>query len=132
MRGWRCLLVACAAAPAYAEIHVHTEKNSGVTIISNVRDARAQASAAASTKAAAPVRTVSAPAVAANMAGPAQFPRVTKDEQRERDGGRRAILLEELDAEQRALDAASARQAPADVLRRHYGNIAALQRELRR
>jgi len=60
----------------------------------------------------------------------AGFPRISRAEQRKRDLGREAILNEELDNEQQLLDRARARQAAADVQRRHLGNIAAIKREL--
>jgi len=68
--------------------------------------------------------------VAASAPAAAGFPRISQADQQKRDLGREAILNEELDSEQRLLERARARQAAADVQRRHLSNIAALKREL--
>ena len=103
---------------AQAGIYTHVDPVSGMTVMSNV--ARSAPSAT--------IRTVAAPRPAS--AAPADFPRVSKDRQRELDGGRRSILDNELAAEQQALAAAAASRAEQSVLQRHQANVAALRREL--
>jgi hypothetical protein len=76
---------------------------------------------------------------ARTAATPTDFPRVEGDEQKSRDGERRAILEKELTTEQTNLDqarqslpTASAQDAKAqrDAITLHERNIKALQKEL--
>ncbi|MES2320128.1 MAG: hypothetical protein V4631_21840 [Pseudomonadota bacterium] len=121
--GWMLGALLIAPACAQAAIFSHVDPGSGLTILSNVDAGRAE-----TVKKLAPTPTQAARAAAA--ATPADFPRVSAARQRERDGGRRAILMAELAGEQQALGTAAAARAQADVLHRHQANIAALQREL--
>ncbi|GIX29024.1 DUF4124 domain-containing protein [Pelomicrobium sp. G1] len=73
---------------------------------------------------------------------PANFPRISREEQRQRDALRRQVLEQELATETRLLDQArralaqarsaqaSAPQALADAVRLHEQNVNALQYEL--
>jgi hypothetical protein len=63
---------------------------------------------------------------------PADFPRVTRSMQQERDSDRRRILQDELDAEKLALDAALGKGTAEDIVHQHRANVAALERELGR
>ncbi|MBX9847970.1 MAG: DUF4124 domain-containing protein [Rhodocyclaceae bacterium] len=66
---------------------------------------------------------------AASTPTPSDFPRVSSDTQKERDGGRRTILEQELANEQRNLDEAK-KSNNANKAQLHERNIAALQKEL--
>lgn len=66
---------------------------------------------------------------AASNPTPSDFPRVSSDTQKERDGGRRTILEQELANEQRNLDEAK-KSNNANKAQLHERNIAALQKEL--
>ena len=66
---------------------------------------------------------------AASNPTPSDFPRVSSDTQKERDGGRRTILEQELANEQRNLDEAK-KSSNANKAQLHERNIAALQKEL--
>jgi len=117
------LLNLACAAPALAGIFAKREPG-GVTVYSNIpTDSRGDEPARAA--AAGRSRTVMAGRPAA-----AGFPTVSRAEQQQRDLGRKAILNEELDNEQLLLERARARQAAADVQRRHLSNIEAIKREL--
>jgi hypothetical protein len=100
------------------------------------------------------VSVVSPPAARAAGAekSPSSFPKVDKDTQKARDGGRRKILEDELANEEKGLEAAKAKLAAEEAVRyggeqnyqrvldrlkpyqdaveRHERNIAALRREL--
>lgn len=118
------LLNLACAAPALAGIFAKREPG-GVTVYSNIpTGSRVDEPARA-----ARTTGLSRAGVAGTPAA-AGFPRISRAEQRKRDLGREAILNEELDNEQQLLDRARARQAAADVQRRHLGNIAAIKREL--
>ncbi|WP_313707065.1 hypothetical protein [Massilia sp.] len=112
------LLNLACAAPALAGIFTKREPG-GVTVYSNI-----PSGPRVDQPAARPSRAAAAGTAAAG------FPRISRAEQRKRDLGREAILNEELDNEQQLLARARARQAAADVQRRHLGNIAAIKREL--
>jgi hypothetical protein len=60
---------------------------------------------------------------------PSDFPRVSSETQRERDGGRRTILEQELVSEQRNLDEAK-KASNANKAQLHERNITALQKEI--
>jgi hypothetical protein len=60
---------------------------------------------------------------------PRDFPRVSSDIQKERDGGRRTILEQELGNEQRNLDEAKKANNPTKA-QLHERNITALQKEI--
>ena len=60
---------------------------------------------------------------------PGDFPRVSSEVQRERDGGRRTILEQELGNEQRHLEEAK-KTGNANKAQLHERNIAALQKEI--
>jgi hypothetical protein len=103
---------------AHADIHTRVEPG-GLVVISNVAPV---STAAVTTPAPARAQPAVAPRAGLQQAS---FPRVTPDQQRSRDADRRAILQEELAAEQTALA-----RAQGEQLRRHQANVAALQREL--
>jgi hypothetical protein len=87
-------------------------------------------SASASPGQAGALRTLGGQAGTRAQAAAASFPVISRARQSELDGGRRAILEDELQAERQALQAARARRAAAEILHRHDMNIAALTREL--
>lgn len=60
---------------------------------------------------------------------PSDFPRVSSDAQKERDGGRRTILEQELATEQRNLEEAK-KASNSNKAQLHERNIAALQKEI--
>lgn len=60
---------------------------------------------------------------------PSDFPRVNSETQKERDGGRRTILEQELATEQRNLDEAK-KASNSNKAQLHERNIAALQKEI--
>ena len=66
----------------------------------------------------------------AKLTTPATFPRIDPAEQKKRDVDRRAILMEELLSEEKALDRLGPKTDDADAARRHRENIASLKREL--
>lgn len=107
--------VLCAAmGSSTAGVYTHIDPVSGMTVVSNIPAAKGEARA--------PAGAVSA--------GQAAFPRVSGEQQKQRDGTRRDILQAELSAEQQALDAARARQEVSEIVRRHVANVEALKREL--
>lgn len=61
---------------------------------------------------------------------PATFPRINTAEQKERDLDRRAILMEELLSEEKALNRLGQKTDDQQAARRHRENIASLKREL--
>ena len=111
------LVLGALPALALAEVHVHVERGSGMTILSNV--------APSETAAVKPMRRT-----AVTTATPADFPTVSPARQKQLDASRKEILSAELAADQQALAQASARQAAEDILRRHLANVDALKREL--
>jgi hypothetical protein len=119
----RAGLLAFAGA-SQAGVFTHVEPRTGLTIISNVaaRPESGQRMVSSSLQ-------TRARGMSTNVES-GQFPRVSVQQQKELDGGRRSILLDELANERDALQAATARRAATDVLHRHESNIAALQREL--
>lgn len=70
-----------------------------------------------------------APARASAAPTPNDFPRVSSNTQKERDGGRRTILEQELANEQRNLDEAK-KANNSNKAQLHERNIAALQKEI--
>ena len=120
-----CLLmpVLLALASVSAEIHVHVDPATGVTVLSNMPPRHGDIAATAPSVV--PLRALVRSTAAAS------FPRVDRHTQQMRDTGRRAILENELASEQQALTAAREHGAGADVLHRHGANLAALRRELR-
>lgn len=119
------LLNVVCAEPALAGIFAKREPG-GVIVYSNIPNrSRMDEPARAAQAAARPSQ-----AVAANAPAAAGFPSISQADQKKRDLGREAILNEELESEQQLLERARARQAAADVQRRHLSNIAALKREL--
>jgi hypothetical protein len=118
------LLNLACAAPALAGIFAKREPG-GVTVYSNIPTGSRVDEPARAARA-----TGASRAAVASTPAAAGFPRISRAEQRKRDLGREAILNEELDNEQQLLARARARQAAADVQRRHLGNIAAIKREL--
>lgn len=70
-----------------------------------------------------------APLKASATPTPRDFPRVSSDTQKERDGGRRTILEQELGTERRNLDEAKKANNPTKA-QLHERNIAALQKEI--
>jgi hypothetical protein len=67
---------------------------------------------------------------AAPRAAPATFPKVSDDDQRQRDSERRKILESELQAEEKALESARKALAEEDAVR--YGNERNFQKKLDR
>lgn len=66
----------------------------------------------------------------AKLMAPATFPRINAAEQKERDLDRRAILMEELLSEQKALNRLGQKADDPQTVQRHRENIASLKREL--
>jgi hypothetical protein len=137
----RPLLIACLALPAFAEIYKHVDKDGQVTY-SNIPIKGAKRMALD------PVPD-SIPAPRSHAGGskprasqtptPASFPRVDSGTQKNRDQGRRQILMDEMASEQKLL--ADSRQrlssAPQDAKLRekalfHEKNIEILQKEIAR
>ncbi|SHH24649.1 hypothetical protein [Massilia sp. CF038] len=108
-------LALCLASSAHAEVFKHVEAGSGLMVISNVPPKQTGQQAQ--------------PRVMQNDS-PAAFPTVGKQRQKELDGGRRAILEQEMASEQQALQTARLQKAAADIIARHNANLAALTREL--
>lgn len=104
------------ADSACAGVYEHVDPVSGMTVLNNLPPAAG----------AAPV----ARKVGFTAPAPAAFPRVSSTQQQQRDDGRREILASELDHEQQALAADTARRASDEILARHAVNVAALKREL--
>lgn len=100
------MLLLLALADAQADVYVHVDPVSGMTVLNNIP----------------PSRLIAMPA----RASAGSFPRISSTRQHEMDGARRAILETELDTERQALAQAAGREASA----RHAANIAALKREL--
>lgn len=119
MRRSAILVVLLLPGAVQAGIYTHVDPDSGMTVISNIASGPATAARRS--------RMVTQ----AVRPAPADFPRMSKDRQRELDDGRRTILDTELAAEQQALSTAAARRAEAAVLHRHQTNIEALKRELK-
>lgn len=119
---------------ASAEIFRHVDPIAGNITLSNVPPHRkVSTKRAARAFKVAPART--SYRLAANtspLPGPADFPRVTADQQHARDSERRQILMDELQAEQEAFEKAKERNAPDAEIDTLRGNIAALERELDR
>ena len=116
------LTLALAGRCCQAAVFAWVDPVSGMTVLSNVQAAKAA-------KAAGPAVPASASATAP-LTGPADFPRVSGERQKQRDGMRRDILQAELGGERQALAAASSRGAAADIVQRHLANVEALKREL--
>lgn len=116
-----CALALAPGAFAQAAVFTFVEPRTGLVVLSNTRGGAAQAF---------PVPEQMALTKRQDLIGADQFPRVSASRQWELDGGRRAILLEELKVEQQKLKLATIERAATDVLNRHAANIAALQREL--
>lgn len=103
-----------------------TDKASDMVLYTNQRVSGRQCTIVSSVKSGV---SGGAPARAAAAPTPNDFPRVSSDTQRERDGGRRTILEQELANEQRNLeDAKKANNGNKAQL--HERNIAALQKEI--
>lgn len=96
---------------------LYTNQRSGnkqCTMVSNVKSGP--------TASAGPTRASATPT-------PSDFPRVSGDTQKERDGGRRTILEQELASEQRNLGEAK-KSNNTNKAQLHERNIAALQKEI--
>lgn len=107
------LLAWLALADCAAGVYSRVDPVSGMTVLSNVPGPQAAPAGAA-----------------AGPAAGAAFPRVSGERQKQLDGTRRDILQTELNNEQQALAAASARREAAEIVRRHIANVEALKREL--
>ncbi|MDE2598778.1 MAG: DUF4124 domain-containing protein [Rhodocyclaceae bacterium] len=122
------LLSGLFLCPAMADtLYKCTDKASDTTLFTNQRVSGRQCiivSSTQSTPGAAPIR----PKASATPT-PGDFPRVSSDTQKERDGGRRTILEQELASEQRNLE--EARKANnSNKAQLHERNIMALQKEI--
>jgi hypothetical protein len=104
------------AGSACAGVYEHVDPVSGMTVLNNLPPAAGAAPVARKAGLAAPA--------------PAAFPRVSSSQQQQRDDSRREILASELEHEQQALAADTARRAGSEILARHAVNVAALKREL--
>ena len=116
------LPLALACCGASGEVYTYVDPVSGMTILSNVASAKRGASATPATRG-----THGRPA---SGTAPVSFPRISTEKQKQLDGGRRDILVAELNTEQQALATATARRAAEDTVRRHLANVNALKREL--
>lgn len=128
------LLYLVSVGASAEKIFRYVDPLTGNVTLSNVSlRSRASTRVAALTHRVAPTRVSYRPASnASTSTSPADFPRVTTAQQRDRDNDRRQILIDELKAEQEAFDQASARNASDDEIHFHRANIAALERELQR
>ncbi len=146
MRMCLCLVLACAASFAHAEMWKCIEAD-GNTRYTNVRgDAKGCKGLNLE-----PLNTAQPPPRAPQQK-PANFPSVDSDTQRSRDAGRRKILEQELAQEQQMLDAAKKQLAEQkdvrlgteknyarveerlkpyeDKVKLHEGNVESLRKEL--
>lgn len=95
------LLLAFPAAMAQADTLYKCIDSSGHTTYTNQKAGARNCSVLSQDQ---PVSTLSAPPRRAATPSPSDFPRVSEDQQKSRDGDRRAILQQELATEQRQLE----------------------------
>ena len=121
-----------AAGCAHAELYQRVDPVSGHVTFTNIPPADAKPAVAQVTSVSTAVpSSPKRPAKShSNDATPVQFPRVTAQQQKDRDADRRQILSDELRAETAALKKALERKASAEVLNRHRSNLTSLEREI--
>ncbi|MCZ7562591.1 MAG: hypothetical protein M5U08_01320 [Burkholderiales bacterium] len=142
-----------AASHAYGQSTVWRCLNDGRSQYTNIKKETVGKSCTVVSREVSVISALSpAPAVAPASARPADFPRVDRETQRERDDTRRRILEQELTTEQNSLSAARARLAEQESARggdernyqkvldrlqpfqeavaRHERNVAAIRREI--
>ena len=150
------MLASVACAPAWADIYKCSDEQGLITFTDSpsrkfkactllFRDSTSRPPApggpAAGSSAGAPPKARPEPSPARSNPGPADFPRVERTQQRERDLKARQVVERELASEQRLLDDARRAAAAADrtdpksrellaVVARHERNIAEIQRQL--
>jgi hypothetical protein len=138
------ILLSAASLPARAEIYECVDQNGGKRFTNIAVEARGcRVLNVPGSAPAAPVQSASAHkpvSRAPQIATPANFPRVDRQVQRERDHDRRRILEQELGQEEKLL--AEARQELSDrgasnrldsvqkKLRLHENNVASLRKEI--
>lgn len=104
-----------------------TDKSTDTVLYTNQRVSGRQCTVISNVKTG-PSGGTAAPRAAATPT-PGDFPRVNSETQKERDGGRRTILEQELASEQRNLDEAK-KASNTNKAQLHERNIAALQKEI--
>jgi len=116
------------ASHAMADVYkcIETDPATGERRVTYTNDRKARGCERLSTDL--PVSSV--PGSAAPKAAPANFPKVSGDDQKQRDGERRKILESELQAEEQALESARKALAEEDAVR--YGNERNFQKKLDR
>ena len=122
---WGLILGLLTPVFAHAEIYNYVDRDTGVTVMTNVPPS--SASEGDSDHTALVRQHVSRHT---EKSRPADFPSVSPQLQKERDSERRNILQSELEGEQHIVKLALARKEPVNVIHRHLENITALQREL--
>ena len=121
------LILGLSCSTAMADtLYKCIDKSTDAVLFTNQKVSARQCSVVSSVRSA----PASAPrSAAAATPTPGDFPRVSSEVQRERDGGRRTILEQELANEQRQLDEAR-KASNANKAQLHERNIAALQKEI--
>lgn len=119
------LILGMSCSTAMADtLYKCIDKSTDTVLFTNQKVSGRQCIVVSSVKSSAP----SSPRSAATPT-PGDFPRVSNEVQRERDGGRRTILEQELANEQRQLEEAK-KANNANKAQLHERNIAALQKEI--
>jgi hypothetical protein len=114
----------CCSTAMADTLYKCVDKSTDTVLYTNQRVSGKQCSVISSVRSApgAPTRASATPT-------PNDFPRVTSDTQKERDGGRRTILEQELASEQRNLEEAK-KSSNSNKAQLHERNIMALQKEI--
>ena len=117
----------CCSTAMADTLYKCTDKSTDTVLYTNQRVAGRQCTVISNVKTG-PSGSTSAPRASATPT-PGDFPRVNSETQKERDGGRRTILEQELASEQRNLDEAK-KASNTNKAQLHERNIAALQKEI--
>lgn len=121
------LILGLSCSTAMADtLYKCIDKSTDTVLFTNQRVSGRHCTVVSSVKSPSPAPSRSA---ATATPTPGDFPRVSSEVQRERDGGRRTILAQELANEQRHLDEAK-KANNANKAQLHERNIAALQKEI--
>lgn len=122
------LIAGLFCGTAFADtLYKCTDKSTDTVLYTNQRMPGRQCIVISSVKSS-PSTAAGAPKASATPT-PANFPRVSSETQKERDGGRRTILEQELASEQRHLDEAK-KANNSNKVQLHERNIMALQKEI--
>lgn len=120
----------CCSTAMADTLYKCTDKSTDTVLYTNQRVAGRQCTVISNVKTgpSGTSNTSAAPRASATPT-PGDFPRVNSDTQKERDGGRRTILEQELASEQRNLDEAK-KANNTNKAQLHERNITALQKEI--